>query len=453
MSYADFTIRARRLQAITFQVEVIASPLGWTAEPEELTYDFAKLQLSLSKLEANRLDQGGLVAMGQRLADLLLPPPVRNLLLRSLEQVGPEGRLRLRLVLDDPDLASLPWEYLYVPVLPGEEGLDGFLALNPRTSIVRHETLPLAPGSVEATRPLRVVVGLAAPQNLPTLDLGAEREWIERALTDVPNIEVTWIEHLTTEKLERACQGAHVFHFAGHGGFHGAEHTDGTRHLDTGAETSILPGDGVLALEDDKGQAHYYPGAKLALTLRAAGVRVAVLGACQTGMRDGVNPWGGIAPALMRAGIPAALVMQYPVFDRSAVAFTRRLYEALMAGLSLDEAVVAGRLAILNLDRSPSVDWGVPVFYLRSADGVLFPELVADPALTSTREQARLLIQQRVEDLHGEMVGIRAEGAPQGESHVRQVVATVHQNSSMIGADLTGTSPPAEKSPPKDPGR
>ena len=69
-----------------------------------------------------------------------------------------------------------------------------------------------------------------------------------------------------------------------------------------------------------------------------------------------MNVWSGVAPALMRAGIPGAVAMQYEVYDDSATAFARRFYQSLAAGLSLDEAVAAGRLAILNAGGPDDVD-------------------------------------------------------------------------------------------------
>jgi len=75
--------------------------------------------------------------------------------------------------------------------------------------------------------------------------------------------------------------------------------------------------------------------------------------------------------------------MQSPIADLSAVAFHRELYETLAAGGSIDDAVSQGRLAIFNRGSGDGVrDWGAPVLYLRSEDGVLFPR----PAEETTAE-------------------------------------------------------------------
>ena len=72
-------------------------------------------------------------------------------------------------------------------------------------------------------------------------------------------------------------------------------------------------------------------------------------------------------------------------------------YEAVAAGLPLDQAVSAGRLAIMDLEPEPSEknpeemltaqnDFGFPALYMRSEDGLLFPELTNDESLAAHRE-------------------------------------------------------------------
>ena len=419
MDYIDFTIRARDWRDGQFKVEVTGSPVDRMREPATVTYEEATLERPLHNLERKRIRLRHLIALGESLAGLLLPPTVRQMLLRSLEAIGPEQGLRLRLVLDDPQIANLPWEYTYLHRAAGEKGRDGFLVLDPRISMVRHEAIPIAAGSTKATRPLKLVVGLSSPTDAIPLNLEAERGFIKEALVDVDGIEAIFVEHLTADKLVAACQGAHIFHFAGHGRFAWA--------------ADEAQGSGLVVLEDETGSSHPFPAENLALTLRQAGVRLAVLGACETGRHDGVNVWSGVAPALMRAGIPAAVAMQYEIYDDSSVVFGRRLYEALAAGMSLDEAVAAGRLAAFNLGGQDDVEWGVPVLYMRSADGLVFPGVTADPSLEATRDQLRVTIRQRVEELRGKLLGAEVAGLPAGRIKVIQEITTLDEGGQAIG--------------------
>lgn len=395
MRYADFTIRARDWQAGDFQVEVLDSPQGEMRAPATVRYDEADWREPLDKLKRKQLRLPELIALGKALASLLLPEPVRQMLRGSLAVLGERQGLRLRLALNDPRIAALPWEYLYLASADGEQDWHGFLALNPQTAIVRYEALPQAPRELTARLPLRVLVGFAAPRELQPLDWATERAAIENALGGLPGLQVDFIENLTRPQFEGALTNTHLFHFAGHGSFAASEaktvatpETVDTRHLTaanptnpTNAAALNPAGTGVLAFEDEQGEAAPFDADKLSLQLRAAGVRVAVLGACETGRRDDVNVWSGIAPALMRAGLAGVVAMQARVYDQAAVHFARRFYQTLAEGLSLEEAVLQGRLAIFDLGEPWALDFGVPVLYARADDSVVFPEFAAETAL------------------------------------------------------------------------
>ena len=149
-----------------------------------------------------------------------------------------------------------------------------------------------------------------------------------------------------------------VFHFAGHGHF-----------VVEGPAFGGIAGEGWIILADEHNQAFPLPGERLAELLRGTGVRLVMLGACQTGRRDNRNVWSSVAAALLKAGIPAVVAMQFAIGDQLAVAFSEAFYRALVAGLSVDEAVALGRQAIrmkaLEGQRD-AIDWGVPVLYLRA---------------------------------------------------------------------------------------
>ena len=166
---------------------------------------------------------------------------MRELFLRSLAKAGPDTGLRLRLRLL-PALAELPWEYIYLDQPGGGEGMDGFLALNPRIAIVRHEALPqevpaIQPGTSQA---LKIVAALAAPPDMPRLDLAQERRDLEQALQGQAALRPVFIEQATLDQLLAAIPGAGVFHFAGHGEF----------ALEMGERPRTYIGSGTLALAD-----------------------------------------------------------------------------------------------------------------------------------------------------------------------------------------------------------
>lgn len=411
MRYHDIIIEAadatltrtpdkRRIGA--FSVRVLGSPAG-EMRPEEATpvsYDDKQLQLSLQQLEARTLDAAGLVALGRALALLLLPPRangaangVRELLAASLHTIGPEDGLRLRLRLP-PQLAALPWEYLYLERAGGGDGMDGFLALDPRVAIVRHEPLAAPTSMPPAQAPLRLVAALASAEGLPPLDLAREQRGIEQACAGNPALAPVFLPDATLDELLAALPNTAIFHFAGHGSF--------TRTM-AGAPDSYV-GAGEIALYDQAVGAE-----QLGINLRGNGVRLAVLGGCETGRRDGVNIWSGVAPALIKQHIPAVVANQLPIGDMCAVAFATQFYGALAGGLSIERAVVAGRIAAYNADPQGR-DWGVPVLYLHSADGVLFAGADAQGTPNAAAEAARATLNIRVGQLNagGQIIGAKA---------------------------------------------
>ena len=101
-------------------------------------------------------------------------------------------------------------------------------------------------------------------------------------------------------------------------------------------------------------------------------LRLVFLNACRTAeLSDAVDPFAGLAAALVMAGVPAVLGMQIPISDAAAIAFSGAFYQRLAAGDPIDTATVEGRMAV-HLKDPDSQEWATPVLFLRSQDGHLF---------------------------------------------------------------------------------
>jgi len=396
MQYENMIVEASDAQLVRtedkrrlgrFKLRVLLSPAG-EMRPEDavaVEYDDRLLQSRLRDLEGRRLDRAGMIALGRELAQLLLPPKqagaatgLRDLFTASLAQIGPDVGLRLRLRLP-PLLAALPWEYMYLDRAGGGEGIDGFMALDPRLAIVRHESLPAPAPLPVTTGALKVVAALASAAGLPQLDLDKERADLEQSFADQPGVAPVFLPDATLDEVLAAIPGAGVFHFAGHGVF--------AQQL--GDLPGTYTGSGALALDDLRVDAE-----QLGVNLRGNGVRLAVLGGCETGRRDGVSVWSGIAPALVKAEMPAVIANQFPIKDSCAIAFSKHFYRALVGGLPIERAVSAGRIAAYNADPEGR-DWGVAVLYLRAADGHLFGGAADEGA----RQQAAASTQATVQKM------------------------------------------------------
>ncbi len=115
-----------------------------------------------------------------------------------------------------PELAALPWEFLYDP-LEAE-----YLSLSRFSPIVRYVELPRAPSPIEVSLPLNVLGVVASPSDLLDLDVERERSRLEESLRPLGGlVRLQWLEGQTWRDLQRAMRAGpwHVFHFIGHGDY------------------------------------------------------------------------------------------------------------------------------------------------------------------------------------------------------------------------------------------
>jgi hypothetical protein len=380
--FNNFDLHIGQGQDGIYPISVHYSPAGETMDPVLLPIacDDEPMRDWLRRLREGFTERDELLALGQRLASYLLPPgPVRDLYQRSLGMAEAKGlRLRLRLRISPPELAALPWEYTY------DEGIGDFLSLNPRTALVRYHSQPVPPRSIASHRPVPILVVISNPPDVRPLDTAREIRNLIKALRrlleeDGATIDVLWsglpqeqreIEALVADQagtrllpdpasadgLRNALRREYrVIHYVGHGGF----------DEEMG---------GGLVLAGDQGRGILVGARTLARELRGSSVAVIVLNACQSATESTARSYMGLAPNLIRAGVPAVVAMQYAIADSSAVSFTRALYRALADGWPLDAAVTEGRKAISARLTEDDADWGIPVLFMRSSDGVLWKE-------------------------------------------------------------------------------
>lgn len=296
----------------------------------------------------------------------------RGMLDAARALAGERGKgLRLRVRSDDPAIQSLPWEFLH-------DGSD-FLALDRQTPLVRflHVEQP-RPSLVAGTLPLRLLVVMATPREVQSLEL--EQEWQRlygalEPLVEEGLIVVERLLHATRERLAAALlDGYQLLHYVGHG------------HVDP------VSGEGSLLLEDEEGLADPVVGSVLARWLRNAGLRMIFLNACDTARRaPAANRVTGLAQQLVAAGAGAVVAHQFPLADRMGIAFATSFYRALASGYPIEGATSIARAIV-----SEDIAWGTPVLFLRAEDGRLF-----DRASLSSEEAERLRhagIRQRLQD-------------------------------------------------------
>ncbi|MFF3402012.1 CHAT domain-containing protein [Streptomyces sp. NPDC002659] len=327
--------------------------------PEELrvldtTISLAVLSSYAQLRRSATADERPVQELGGRLFDFLMAGEGRSLFAAARHRVAREERpLRIVLRVRAPELARLPWEFLF------DRGENSYVC--PTMPLVRHPSVSAPRRALRVDPPLRVLCMAARPDDQGELAVRAERAWLTEALSGLVGeglIEIAWTAGETWRDLRAALRGNgepwHALHFIGHGGFDADEQ------------------EGTLLLAGEKGGTYELGAENLAMLVEGhPSLRLVVLNACQSGRSSDRDPFSSVAGALMQKGLPAAVAMQYSISDGAAVEFSRTFYETLAHRRPVDEAVTEARQAV-RLAQRRTLEWGTPVLYMRALDGLLF---------------------------------------------------------------------------------
>jgi hypothetical protein len=150
LTYLDFDLLIERAEHEAYRVRVVNAPAGSTP-PSTFTVPFSQLELENFVLRVGRPRRVGrrvdepetaaVKSFGSQLYRALFHDELEVNLLRSQSQAAAMGMgLRLRLRLSDtPELAELPWEFLY------DQARNRFMCLSDRTPLVRFLEVPDPP--------------------------------------------------------------------------------------------------------------------------------------------------------------------------------------------------------------------------------------------------------------------------------------------------------------------
>jgi hypothetical protein len=347
-------------------VRVLASPAGDTVEhfvqpllPRELellrravaTLDIGDDQL----LESNvQLVQ----ELGRRLFMALFPKSV-GVLLQTSYRMAFEARAQLRVRLrfeSTPELALLPWEFIYDPLR------NEFPALSLHSPLIRYTDLMHHIPPLKVTPPLQTLVVIAAPAGHPAVN--KEAIWhhivdkVDHLALDqrlrVERLRKPTLHDLQRRLRERECHILHIISYANY-----EEVTE----------------DGVLILEDEMGRARPVSGQHLGSLLRDHfPLRLAVLSAIDPQRIARANPQLAAAQSLVKRGLPAVIAIQSAFDAHSLGVFAQQFYTQIADFAPVDLALTETRRALEAT--SASAAWGLPALLTRIPDGQLF----VDPA-------------------------------------------------------------------------
>lgn len=278
------------------------------------------------------------------------------------EQQGEVEGLRLKLRVEPPELALLPWEYVY------DDFTKTYLCLRNQSPLVRFLEVPEPTPPLIVKGPLNVLGMISNPGGgWPHLDAERERTKIDKAMASLKDKRVNfrWVQGDTYEHLLEMMQkdSWHVFHFIGHGGT--------GQFVDPDSPQSAEPqSDGFIVLSDGSGGAVKVPAFELGLALQGDGsLRLAVLNCCESGRSSGHSAFSSAGAALVQAGVPVVVAMQFPITDSAAIQFTSGFYSSLVTGAPVERAITTARVAMRY---SSNVEWGIPVLFTRAKTSTLF---------------------------------------------------------------------------------
>lgn len=358
-TYLDFDLLIHR-DGGEYRARVLNAPIGQASAPfsppfsDQETTDFPLRFGDWERSDSPRIQ--AIQVFGERLFRAAFAEEVRDCLRSSLTYAADhKAGLRIRLRLNEvPELADLPWEYLWDP------RHKQFLMLGNIAPIVivRYIEVPEIIQPLKVRPPLRILAITSSPVGLQPLNIEKEWKLLASSLDDLAQRGFIFLERLerpTLGELRRKMRKKdyHILHFMGHGLFDKSDQN------------------GFLALEDENRRPRWVSGQDLAIQLNdLKSLRLTILNSCEGARASRTDSFVGVAQSLVQRGAPAVIAMQFEISDQAAVVFSHSFYQALAEINSIDAALTEGRLAI-HADGN-KLEWGVPVLYLRAPDSQIF---------------------------------------------------------------------------------
>lgn len=403
MTYEDFDLHIWR-EGDRYAVEVTKSPAG-PSEREYVSWPFSNrqdqelLQLRLENaiLKSRHARSGAILTAEERTlrefgADIFKAifrdsgsvASAYNGSSTLLKDMEEDVGLRINLRVDPPEIAGLPWEYVFDDRLS-----RNYVCLHSRSPVVRR--LGSATGrAIRVRNPVRVLAMLVnLSGDLALRDAEKERRHLESILQS-PGVELIWNRHATPESLIDLIQKGpwDIFHFIGHGDTEHVLGTDNDYHSQ-----------GYVVMDDGVGGPVKVWASELARILEDGRINLAVLNCCESARG---NHSTSVGAALVAGGIPMAIAMQFAITDSSAACFSERFYGALAKGEPVERALTVARMYMRT---QSDAEWAIPVLFTQADPCVLFkPESItvrksgmgpsADPERLQAQAELRRLWSQ-----------------------------------------------------------
>lgn len=287
-------------------------------------------------------------------------------------------RIRVNIDPEASRLHTLRWECLQDFEAPVRR-----LGCSKFTPLSRYLPLPNTRTRVRE-QTLRVLVAIASPKDLGEgrwrkfTPLNKEGEWmaIDRSLEyfgDRVQFELQTTPASVKAIRDRLeAEDFHVLHLIGHGGYR---------------DDPNRPELGYMLLErHDDELAEPVTDERLGqLVMDLPSLQLVVLAACHSADRSDADAFIGMAPNMIRYGVPAVVAMQELVTFDTARRFAEGFYHSLgYESLGrVDVAINDARRGLFMVDQNADWEWSIPVLFMRG-DGQLF-----EPADSQTPLETR----------------------------------------------------------------
>lgn len=375
-------------------------------------------------------------------------------------QPGMQRQISIASVM--PRALSLPWELLH------DE--QGFLVLRTRNPVSLIRRLPqreLGGFQTSFEPPLRILMITARPDDAGYIDprstarelLDEVQGQVEAAAIALEFLRPPTLRALRTRLSNAKLPAIQVLHFDGHGVF--GEKKDRQGKARPGGKPQ-----GMLAFEDDEGKLDLVEANDVAQVLQDSGVRLAVLGACQSALGAADDAFSSVATRLIQGGVDAVVAMSASLLVASSTLFFEAFYRELVAGTPAPMAQERARQALHDDPRRHLLsrrrdeegqpvelrDWWLPHYYqqrplaLRSTQQLSKPDAQVVPASSRLSEsmppeprygfsgRSRELLQVERHLLRGKRVAIHGFGGVGKTALVREAADWLTRTGMYSGA-------------------
>lgn len=392
MDYLNFDLTIKR-SGESYRLYVLSAPLEATSSH----FDWVRFDVDLTKLlqghsfslrETRGHESEAAKAFGKVLFDSIFTGNIRGYLRASIHEANKQGKgLRISLRLADvPELADIPWEYLY------DHERGQFLATSRDMSLVRFLELPAPTRPHKLVRPLRMLVVISSPEDYYRVDVAQEWAGLNFALGNLMRSGLLELEllkrpSLTGMRPRLRQQDFNIFHFVGHGD---------------------LEREGALVFEDESRLGRIVLGSDLAVALETPAMRLVVLNLHQERIPTlYVPPVDSLARRLAGEGVPAVIASPFKINDRAGMTFARTFYTMVAYGAPVDLALARARAEVFAL--AGGLEQGTPTLYMSSADGRIFD---VEPITYSEGPEGNIDIVSRIDsvEIGGTIIGLDLGG-------------------------------------------